>query len=85
MATAPSSSADPAAHVAPDSRGTPSRRSFGYEKETAGHVSEHGPLLRAIVDSDGPKAAHLAGEHVLGFECEVEQSCDRSMSVRGSA
>ena len=37
----------------------------------AGHVSEHGPLLRAVVEGDDEQAAKLATEHVVGFEREV--------------
>ncbi|MFF4400613.1 GntR family transcriptional regulator [Streptomyces sp. NPDC001480] len=37
----------------------------------AGHVHEHGPLLRAIVDGDAEKAAALAQGHVEGFEAAV--------------
>ena len=37
----------------------------------AGHVSEHGPLLRAVVEGDEEQAAKLATEHVVGFEREV--------------
>jgi DNA-binding GntR family transcriptional regulator len=37
----------------------------------AGHVEEHGPLLRAVLDGDGGLAARLAAEHVAGFEREV--------------
>lgn len=34
----------------------------------AGHVGEHGPLLRAITGGDPDKAAELALDHVEGFE-----------------
>ncbi|MEW2302830.1 GntR family transcriptional regulator [Streptomyces sp. NPDC006655] len=34
----------------------------------AGHVQEHGPLLRAVIDGDAEKAAALAEGHVEGFE-----------------
>ncbi|MFJ6749302.1 MULTISPECIES: GntR family transcriptional regulator [unclassified Streptomyces] len=34
----------------------------------AGHVGEHGPLLRAVVAGDPDKAGALAGSHVDGFE-----------------
>ena len=34
----------------------------------AGHVGEHGPLLRAVIDADGSKAAELAADHVTRFE-----------------
>ena len=37
----------------------------------ATHVGEHGPLLRAIAAGDGEKAAHLAYDHVAGFEAAV--------------
>lgn len=37
----------------------------------AGHVGEHGPLLRAVVHGDGEAAARLATEHVVRFEEEV--------------
>ena len=37
----------------------------------AAHVGEHGPLLRAIAAGDGDKAAHLAHDHVTGFEAAV--------------
>ncbi|MER5622075.1 GntR family transcriptional regulator [Streptosporangium sp. NPDC002544] len=37
----------------------------------AGHVGEHGPLLRAVVDGEEERAARLAAEHVAGFEREV--------------
>ena len=37
----------------------------------AAHVGEHGPLLRAIAAGDGEKAAHLAHDHVTGFEAAV--------------
>lgn len=34
----------------------------------AGHVGEHGPLLRAMIDNDPDKASELARGHVVGFE-----------------
>ncbi|MCW2768339.1 MAG: rspR 2 [Nocardioides sp.] len=37
----------------------------------AGHVSEHGPLLEAVVAGDADRAAELARQHVLHFEREV--------------
>ncbi|RVU27998.1 GntR family transcriptional regulator [Streptomyces antnestii] len=37
----------------------------------AGHVHEHGPLLRAIIDRDPDKAAALAAGHVEGFEAAI--------------
>lgn len=37
----------------------------------AGHVSEHVPLLSAIIDGDTEKSAALAGQHVAGFERAV--------------
>ncbi|WP_053662199.1 GntR family transcriptional regulator [Streptomyces sp. MMG1121] len=37
----------------------------------AGHVHEHGPLLRAIIDGDAEKAAALAAGHVAGFETAI--------------
>jgi DNA-binding GntR family transcriptional regulator len=36
--------------------------------DLAGHVGEHGPLLRAIIDADETKAAELAAGHVAHFE-----------------
>ncbi|MCK7621641.1 GntR family transcriptional regulator [Streptomyces sp. RS10V-4] len=36
-----------------------------------GHVHEHGPLLRAIVDRDAEKAEALAAAHVEGFEAAI--------------
>ncbi|WP_372345741.1 GntR family transcriptional regulator [Streptomyces sp. KL116D] len=32
------------------------------------HVHEHGPMLRAVIEGDAPKAAALAAEHVDNFE-----------------
>ncbi|MGW0710332.1 GntR family transcriptional regulator [Streptomyces sp. NPDC002643] len=37
----------------------------------AGHVGEHGPLVRAVLAGDGEHAAHLAAEHVSGFESTI--------------
>jgi DNA-binding GntR family transcriptional regulator len=37
----------------------------------AGHVHEHGPLLRAIIDGDADKAEALAASHVEGFEAAI--------------
>jgi DNA-binding GntR family transcriptional regulator len=37
----------------------------------AGHISEHGPLLDAVVAGDADAAAELARNHVLHFEQEV--------------
>ncbi|MFD0167968.1 GntR family transcriptional regulator [Streptomyces decoyicus] len=37
----------------------------------AGHVHEHGPLLRAIIDGDAEKASALAAGHVKGFEAAI--------------
>ncbi|MBL1097308.1 GntR family transcriptional regulator [Streptomyces coffeae] len=37
----------------------------------AGHVREHGPLLRAVIDGDPQKAAALAAGHVEGFEAAI--------------
>ncbi|MEV5878913.1 GntR family transcriptional regulator [Streptomyces sp. NPDC052101] len=37
----------------------------------AGHVHEHGPLLRAIIDGDAEKATALAAGHVEGFEAAI--------------
>lgn len=34
----------------------------------AGHVSEHVPLLTAIIDGDAEKAAELTRQHITGFE-----------------
>lgn len=36
--------------------------------ELAGHVGEHGALLRAIIDADADRAAELAAAHVAHFE-----------------
>ncbi|MEU3345032.1 GntR family transcriptional regulator [Streptomyces sp. NPDC006700] len=40
----------------------------------AGHVVEHGPLLRAIVDGDPEKASELALSHVVGFERAIREA-----------
>jgi DNA-binding GntR family transcriptional regulator len=37
----------------------------------ATHVGEHGPLLCAIAAGDGQKVAHLAHDHVTGFEAAI--------------
>jgi DNA-binding GntR family transcriptional regulator len=37
----------------------------------AGHISEHGPLLEAVVAGDADAAAELARAHVVHFEQEV--------------
>ncbi|MFJ3672832.1 GntR family transcriptional regulator [Streptomyces sp. NPDC090106] len=37
----------------------------------AGHVHEHGPLLRAVIDADAEKAEALAAAHVEGFEAAI--------------
>lgn len=37
----------------------------------AGHISEHGPLLEAVVAGDADAAAELARDHVIHFEQEV--------------
>ncbi|MCX5336376.1 MULTISPECIES: GntR family transcriptional regulator [unclassified Streptomyces] len=42
--------------------------------DMAGHVSEHGPLIEAIVAGDPDKAAHLAGSHVVGFEQAIRSA-----------
>ncbi|MEU8828090.1 GntR family transcriptional regulator [Streptomyces sp. NPDC048636] len=39
----------------------------------AGHVREHGPLLRAVIDGDPQKAAALAASHVEGFEAAIRE------------
>jgi len=36
--------------------------------ELAGHIGEHGDLLRAIIDADTDRAAELAAAHVARFE-----------------
>lgn len=40
----------------------------------AGHVGEHGPLLRAVIDGDQDKAAELARSHVVGFERAIRET-----------
>ncbi|MFE9169442.1 GntR family transcriptional regulator [Streptomyces kebangsaanensis] len=40
----------------------------------AGHVVEHGPLLRAICDGDPDKASELARSHVVGFERAIRDA-----------
>lgn len=40
----------------------------------AGHVGEHGPLLRAVVEGDRDKAAELARGHVVGFERAIRDA-----------
>lgn len=37
----------------------------------AGHVGEHGPLVRAVLAGDGDLAAALAAEHVQRFETTI--------------
>ncbi|MEU1178966.1 GntR family transcriptional regulator [Streptomyces sp. NPDC005820] len=37
----------------------------------AGHVGEHGPLVRAVLAGDGERAADLAAEHVERFETTI--------------
>ncbi|EOD63245.1 GntR family transcriptional regulator [Amycolatopsis vancoresmycina] len=37
----------------------------------AGHVHEHVPLLTAIIEGDGEKAAALTHAHVTGFEAAI--------------
>jgi len=37
----------------------------------AGHVGEHGPLLRAVIAADTDKAAELARRHVTEFEAAI--------------
>lgn len=36
--------------------------------DLAGHIGEHGDLLRAIIDADADRAAELAAAHVAHFE-----------------
>jgi DNA-binding GntR family transcriptional regulator len=36
--------------------------------DLAGHVGEHRPLLRAIIDGEAARAAELSAEHVAHFE-----------------
>ncbi|MGW5122683.1 GntR family transcriptional regulator [Streptomyces sp. NPDC004069] len=40
----------------------------------AGHVVEHGPLLRAIAEGDPDKASELARSHVVGFERAIREA-----------
>jgi DNA-binding GntR family transcriptional regulator len=42
--------------------------------DMAGHVSEHKPLIEAIVAGDHGKAAHLARGHVAGFERAIRDA-----------
>jgi DNA-binding GntR family transcriptional regulator len=37
----------------------------------SGHIEEHGPLLRAVLDADALKAAELARRHVTEFEAAI--------------
>ncbi|HET9172289.1 MAG TPA: GntR family transcriptional regulator [Actinospica sp.] len=37
----------------------------------AGHVGEHGPLVRAVLAGDEDRAALLAAEHVAGFDAAI--------------
>ena len=37
----------------------------------AGHIGEHGPLVRAVLAGDEDQAALLATEHVTGFEAAI--------------
>jgi DNA-binding GntR family transcriptional regulator len=39
--------------------------------DLVGHVGEHGPLLRAIIDRDDTKAGDLAAAHVAHFETAI--------------
>lgn len=39
--------------------------------DLAGHVHEHVPLLRAVIDGDAEKAAELAHQHVVRFEAAI--------------
>lgn len=38
------------------------------------HITEHGPLLRAILAGEAESAERLAGEHVLKFEATVRDA-----------
>ncbi|MGI5467099.1 GntR family transcriptional regulator [Streptomyces sp. CA-132043] len=40
----------------------------------AGHIGEHGPLLRTIAAGDPDKAAELAHAHVQGFERAIREA-----------
>lgn len=40
----------------------------------AGHVLEHGPLLRAVIDADGQRAAELSSAHITGFEQAIREA-----------
>ncbi|MFI8997425.1 GntR family transcriptional regulator [Streptomyces sp. NPDC053542] len=40
----------------------------------AGHIGEHGPLLRTITAADPDKAAELARSHVEGFEQAIREA-----------
>ena len=37
----------------------------------AGHIGEHGPLVRAVLAGDEDRASLLATEHVAGFEAAI--------------
>lgn len=39
----------------------------------SGHVGEHGPLLRAIIDGDVDRSAGFAAGHVAGFESAIRK------------
>lgn len=39
--------------------------------DLAGHVGEHGPLLRAVLEGSPDQAAALATEHVTSFEAAI--------------
>ena len=39
--------------------------------DLAEHIEEHGPLLEAVINGDGDRAAELAGRHVIHFEAEI--------------
>ena len=36
--------------------------------DMAGHLTEHGPLLRAVLAGDPAQAAQLTGEHIRHFD-----------------
>lgn len=40
----------------------------------AGHVQEHGPLLRAVIEADADKASELASAHITGFERAIREA-----------